>query len=153
MNRTTTILASVVFTAFICTGFAAGQQSQSNSQNPEDAFSARQLIAWSGVQKPQPAPQPLPPRDTPVPQPDQPSDQQATPPADPHSEQTPSRSFTGKIVKDGGEYVLKGASHTYHLDQQEGLQKYANEEVRVVGSLDPSGELIRIVKIELVSTD
>lgn len=153
MNRTTTILASVVLTVFIYTAFAAAQESQSNSQNPEDAFSTRPLIAWSGMQKPQPAPQPLPPRDTPVPQPDQPSDQQATPPADPHSEQTPSRSFTGKIVKDGGEYVLKEASHTYHLDQQEGLQKYENEKVRVVGSLDPSGELIRIVKIELVSAD
>jgi hypothetical protein len=95
----------------------------------------------------------LPPRDTPVPQPNAPSNQQATPPSGSRSEQAPSESFTGKIVKESGEYVLKGTSRTYHLDQQEGLQKYENEEVRVVGSLDPSGELIRIVKIELVSTD
>jgi hypothetical protein len=65
-------------------------------QTPEDAYTSRELIAWSQLQKPQPMPQPLPPRDAPVPQPEQPPDQQAKPPADPQKQQEPAISNTGK---------------------------------------------------------
>jgi Protein of unknown function (DUF5818) len=110
------------------------------------------LIAWSGVQKPQPAPQPLPPRDTPVPQPDQPQDQQPASPGDPHAQQSPAaQSFTGKVIKDSGEYVLKSGGKAYHLETQDGLQKYENQNVRVIGSLDQTGDTIRVVKIDLMS--
>ena len=142
------MLATLLLAA---TPWALAQQSQPDSQVPEDAFTTRQLIAWSGLQKPQPTPQPLPPRDTPVPQPDQPTDQQANPPADPHSEQTPTQSFTGKIVKDGDRYCLRSGSKTYQLSAQDGLQKYENQPVRVVGSLDSSTDTIRILKIDLLS--
>jgi len=137
--------------ALAATPWVLAQQSQPNTQVPEDAFTTRQLIAWSGLQKPQPAPQPLPPRDTPVPQPDQPTDQQATSPADPHSQQRPTESFTGRIVKDGGRYCLRSGSKTYQLSGQDGLQKYENQPVRVVGSLDSDTDTIRILKIDLLS--
>jgi hypothetical protein len=129
---------------------ALGQQSQSNPQVPEDALSTRQLIAWSALQKPQPAPQPLPPTDTPIPQPDQPSDQQANPPANPHAQKRPTESFSGKIVKDGKRYCLQSGSKTYELSELDVLQSFENQSVRVLGSLD-DGDTIRVLKIELLS--
>jgi len=98
------------------------------------------------MQKPQPAPQPLPPPDTPIPQPD-PHGQQAKQPSNP---QVPTQSFTGKIVKDGGKYVLKVASNSaYQLEGD--VQQYENQDVKVVGTLDTGSNTIRVVKIELIS--
>ncbi len=120
-------------------------------QTPEDAFAAQQLVVWSRLQEPQPAPQPLPPRDAPVPQPDQPGKQSP----DRHSppDQAPTaRSFTGKIVKDGGKYVLKVASNTtYELQIQGEVGSFENQTVKVIGNLDTGSNTIRVVKIELLS--
>src|SRR5579864_7649898 len=148
MSRMTNMLAALVLGLL---PLACAQDSRPGPQVPEEALTTRELIAWSGLQKPQPAPQPLPPRDTPIPQPDQSPDQQANPPASPHSDQTPTQSFTGKIVKDGGRYALKAGSRMYQLSEQDGLQKYENQAVRIVGSLDPSSDTIRVQKIELLS--
>lgn len=150
MKRTAFISASTLL-LFASLPALFAQQAQTDSRVPEDAFSTRQLIAWSGVQKPQPAPEPLPPRDTTVPQPDQPPDQQANPPADPHTQQAPAESFTGKIVNVSGKFALKTGSDTYALDQQDGLQKYENQSVRVTGQLDANARTIHILKIDLLS--
>jgi len=134
------------------TGGVVAQEAQTNPQTPEDAFSTRQLIAWSSLQKPQPAPQPLPPRDTPVPQPDQPSDQQAKSPAAPQGEQSPAESFTGKIIKQGAAYVLRAAnSTTYELAEQGDLERFENKNVRVTGKLEEGTNRIHVVKVELLS--
>lgn len=147
-------------TAFVAASLSLGllvtlplcAQDRVDSRVPEDAFSTRQLIAWSGVQKPQPAPQPLPPRDTPVPQPDQPRDQQPSSPADPHNQQTTTtQSFTGTIVNDSGKYELKVGTEVYGLDQQDGLAKYENQSVRVIGRMDANSRMIHILKIDLMS--
>lgn len=151
MYRTTNILAGFVVTL---ASFAVAQDPQLvNPQVPEDAMQTRQLIAWSSVQKPQPAPQPLPPPDTPIPQPGDQPDQQAKPPADSHSDQSPAtQSFTGKIVKDSGKYVLKVASNTtYQLEGEGDLQQYENQAVKIVGNLDQASNTIHVVKIELLS--
>lgn len=151
MNRTTNL-----FTAFLLaiTPLAFGQEPQSPPQSPEDAMATRPLIAWSRLQEPQPAPQPLPPRDNRVPQPDQ-QDQQGKQPADPQAphDQTPvTQAFTGKIIKDGNKYVLKAASNiTYDLQEAGDVKEYENQSVRVVGNLDQSTNSIRVVKIELLS--
>lgn len=130
---------------------ALSQQAQSSPQTPEDAFSTRELIAWSGLQKPQPAPQPLPPRDTPLPQPDQSTDQPKSP-ADPQQQESPAQSFTGKILKDGSEYVLKSAGNTtYRLDEQQNAGQYENQSVKVTGTLDRATNSIHVVRIELLS--
>lgn len=150
MKRTAFILASTLL-VFASLPALSAQEVQTDSRVPEDAFSTRQLIAWSGVQKPQPAPQPLPPRDSPVPQPDQPPEQQANPPADPHNQQAPAESFTGKILSVSGKFVLKTGKDTYGLDQQDGLEKYENQPVRVTGQLDASARTIHILKIDLLS--
>jgi hypothetical protein len=64
----------------------------------------------------------------------------------------PVQSFTGKIVKDGGRYVLKVASNsTYQLDAQGDVKQYENQDVKVIGNLDSSSNTIRVVKIELLS--
>lgn len=130
---------------------ACTQGAQTKPQVPEDALTTRQLIAWSGMQKPQPTPQPLPPRDTPIPQPDQPTDQQANPPGDPHHEQAPTQIFTGKIVKEGKKFSLRVGSRTYQLLEQGGLQKYEDQAVRVIGILNLSSNTIQVQSIDAIS--
>lgn len=148
MNR----LAELLLSALLLFVGAEGFAQEPKPQTPEDAFSTRELIAWSHLQKPQPAPQPLPPRDTPIPQPDQPQDQQSKAPADPGQQEQPVQSFTGKIVKNGGRYVLKvSASSTYELEGAGDLQRFENQDVRVMGSVDPGTNTIHVVKIDLVS--
>ena len=85
------VLLPVLGLLLISPGAAVAQQSA--PQTPEDAYTSRELIAWSQLQIPQPAPQPLPPKDGHVPQPEQPQDQQPKPPADPHTQQEPIHSF------------------------------------------------------------
>lgn len=147
MNRTTNWFAGALLAL---TPLAFAQEPQLTPQFPEDALTSRQLVAWSRMQKPQPAPQPLPPPDTPIPQPD-PQGQQAKQP-NPQDSQAPTQSFTGKIVKDGGKYVLKVASNSsYQLDGEGDVQQYENQDVKVVGTLDSGNNTIRVVKIELIS--
>ena len=148
MNRMTISYASVLL---LMAPLAFGQEPQVKPQFPEDALQSQQLVAWSRLQKPQPAPQPLPPRDTPLPQPD-PQDQPGKQPANPQNQQTPTQSFTGKIVKNGGSYVLKVASNaTYQLDSQGDMGQYEDQDVKVIGKLDTASNTIRVVKIELLS--
>lgn len=160
MYRTTNFLAGLVL--FLAPLAVAQEPQLPNPQTPEDAMQTRQLVAWSSLQKPQPAPQPLPPPDTPLPQPGDQADQQAKPPADAHSDQSPAaqsgdhspeaQSFTGKIVKDSGKYVLKVASNTtYELEGEGDLNQYENQNVKVVGHLDKGTNTIHVVKIELLS--
>lgn len=125
---------------------------QSNLQTPEDAYTSRDLIAWSQLQNPQPTPQPLPPQEAPIPQPGQPQDQQARLPADPHNQQEPAQSYTGEIVKDGNRHLLKAENGTtYQLDTDHDLQAYENQTVRVAGNLDPGAKSIQVQKIDLFS--
>lgn len=148
MNRTTNCCAAFLLAI---APLAIAQEPRLAPQFPEDALATQQLIAWSRLQKPQPAPQPLPPRDTPVPEPDQ-QGQAAKSQADPQTQPAQTQSFTGKIVKDGGKYVLKVASNsTYQLDEQSGVKQYEGQEVRVIGNLDKDSNTIRVVKIELLS--
>ena len=84
MDRTTRLLVAGLL---LIAAEAVAQQS--SPQSPEDAYTSRELIAWSQLQTPQPAPQPLPQREPAVPQPQQPGDQQHQSPADPHTQQEP----------------------------------------------------------------
>jgi hypothetical protein len=152
MNRMTNCFAGFLLAV---TPLAFGQEPQLTPQYPEDAFTSQQLIAWSRLQKPQPAPQPLPPRDTPIPQPDQQS-QQMKPPTDPQNQRPANQSFMGKIVKDRARYVLKVTSNNaYQLDaqdlKQQELKQYEGQDVKVIGNLDTASNTIHVVKIELLS--
>jgi hypothetical protein len=148
MNRSANCLVGLLLAT---APFALGQEPQITSQFPVDPLASQQLIAWTNLQKPQPAPQPLPPPDTPIPQPD-PQGQKVQPSPNPQTPDAPAQSFTGKIVKDGGKYVLKMASRTaYQLERQDGVSQYENQDVRVVGNLDTGTNTIRVIKIELLS--
>lgn len=113
-----------------------------------DVIATQQLIAWSRMQNPQPVPQPLPP-------PDNHPDPQPAPPANPHAEQqSPTQTFTGKIVRDGEKYILRVSTNTtcqLDLDQQNNAKQYENRDVKIVGTLDTGRYTIRVVKIELLS--
>ena len=152
MNRRTSMFTGILL---VLAPFVFGQEPQ-NQTSPgfsQDLLASRQLIAWSWMQKPQPAPQPLPPPDKGIPQPDPPASQPAKPPA---QQQTPSQAqnqtFTGKIVKDGDKYVLRAAGNTtYQLADQSTVRQYEDKDVKIVGTLDAASNTIRIVKIELLS--
>jgi hypothetical protein len=148
MNRTTNLLAGFLLAI---TPLAFGQEPQSAPQFPEDAMSTRQLIAWSRLQEPQPAPQPLPPRDNRIPQPDQ-HGKQPSKPQTPQDQSPTTESFSGKIIKDGNKYVLKVAGNvTYDLQAQDAMQPYENQSVRVVGTLDKGTNTIHVTQIDLIS--
>jgi hypothetical protein len=122
---------------------------QSKPQTPEDAYTSRDLIAWSQLQTPQPTPQPLPPRNRSVPQPEQPQDQQAKLPADPQSQQEPAQSYAGEIIRNGNRFVLQMQDKTtYQLETDGVLEVYENHSVRVMGNLRPQVKSIRVLKIE-----
>lgn len=146
MSRKTTLFAGALL-ALTPFALAQEQQGQATPRFPEDVLASQQLIAWSWMQKPQPAPQPLPPPDKAVPQPGQ----QTAPPSNPQAEPT-KQTFTGKILKDGDRYVLKVSGNTtYQLDEQSSLKGYEDKDVRIVGTLDNATNTIRVVKIELFS--
>lgn len=133
---------------------AFAQGPQLTHKLPEDALTSQQLIAWSWLQKPQPAPQPLPPPDSRVPQPDPQNQPSAREPGNsPGGEESPStQSFTGRIVKDGTSYVLKVSSNvTYQLAESGDIKQYENQQVKIIGNLDTVSNTIRVVKIELLS--
>jgi Protein of unknown function (DUF5818) len=143
MGRMTTLIALLLLLA------PGAFPQQSTLQTPEDAYTSRDLIAWSQLQKPQPAPQPLPPRNPSVPQLEQPQDQQAKLPADPQNQQEPAQSYAGEIIKNGNGFVLQlQDSATYQLEADEALEAYANHRVRVVGNVRPHVRSIRVLKIE-----
>jgi len=119
--------------------FAWSQQPQLHREIPEDAFRTRELIVWSGAQKP-PA---TPPR---FPAPDN-----QTPPPHPRSE-PPAQSFSGWIVRNGERYGLQATGNTtYELDGQIAVEQYANKNVHIVGNLEAASNTIHIVKIEPIS--
>ena len=144
MNRTAMLL---VF--FWSSGFPVLAQQPKSLQTPEDAFTTRELIAWSHLQAPQPVPQPLPPREGQVPQPAQPQDQQPTSPADPHTQQEPVQAFSGIILNDSSRYLLIVVNTaTYQLDPHDGLRAYENRTVKILGSFDPGAQSIKILRID-----
>jgi hypothetical protein len=147
MNRMTKVFAGFLL---VMAPLASAQEAPPAPQFPEDALVVQQLIAWSRLQNPQPAPEPMPPRDAPVPQPDQ----QGKRPADPQTpqERAPAaQSFAGKIIKNGNKFVLKSAGASYELQAQDDLQQYESQNVKIIGNLDTGSNTIRVVKIELLS--
>lgn len=124
--------ASIVagFLMIAASGFS--QQPQLNSQNPEDAFSTRPLVAWSDLNTPRPTPLPL--EDAPIPK----------------SDQHPAAVFTGRILKDGNQYLLAAANNTtYRIDLESGMEPYERQKVSIVGVLDPRAGRIQVLTIEL----
>lgn len=148
MNRKTSMVVSLLV-SLATLSFGQVPQNETGYRTPENVLAPQQLIAWSHLQKPRPVPQPLPPPDTPIPQP---GSQQADPANPAAPQQAPTQTFTGRIVKDGSNYVLKvSRDTTYQLDKQSGASRYEDKDVRVVGSLDTVSNTIHVVRIDLLS--
>ncbi len=104
-----------------------------------------QLIVWSHLQKPQPVSEPLPEQQQ------QPRQQQVRQPANTQDRQRPSaQTFTGTIMKDGANYMLKESSGaTYQLDDN--AKQYEGKQVKIVGNLDANNDILHVSSIRLIS--
>jgi len=120
------------------------------------------LIAWSFMQQPQPPEKPGHQQPVPEPNPETKPAQNPTPaqPSSPSSQpgqtsdnQVPSaQTFTGIVSKDADSFVLKVSdTSSYKLDNQQQVQQYQGQRVRVTGTLDPSINLIHVDRIEPLS--
>ncbi|HZD33108.1 MAG TPA: DUF5818 domain-containing protein [Candidatus Angelobacter sp.] len=85
-------------------------------------------------------------------------DPAAQSPTQPGSDQAQSqpdttKTFAGKVAKQGDMYVLKDAASkvTYVLQSSDELTQYVGKDVTVVGSLDASTNTIRVQKIRIPS--
>jgi hypothetical protein len=62
------------------------------------------------------------------------------------------QTFTGTVSKEADSFVLKVSdTASYKLDNQEQVQEYQGQRVRVTGTLDPSINLIHVDRIEPLS--
>ncbi|HEX8817287.1 MAG TPA: hypothetical protein VF753_17470 [Terriglobales bacterium] len=55
-------------------------------------------------------------------------------------------------VRRGGEWVLRSGDVVYHLRNQEGVDNFAGEKVRITGMLDPKNKIIDNITIEPETT-
>ncbi len=61
-----------------------------------------------------------------------------------------SQTFTGKVAKSGGKYVLKDDTTrtSYTLDDQDRAKQFDGKMVKVTGRFDASSNIIRVATIE-----
>jgi hypothetical protein len=142
-----------------CTAFACAQEGPSSEQ----LFSS-DLIAWSGMQQPQPPQQPgqqtAPTASAQTPSTQnssasanqqQPQDSDASSAASQNQAPTAS-SFTGTIAKEADLYVLKiSETRSYKLDAQHQIEQYEGQRVRVTGTLESAVNIIHVDRIEPLS--
>ena len=162
MRRTGYFLAGM-FLYFCSFGFAQNAVEPSvqppNEQLPQ--ILGPQLIAWSELQKPQPVPTPVPPPER-ADQPSSPTQTQpgdssspqssASQPADSDAQHSRAQDFTGTIVRDGKEYMLKVSDRSaYQLDDPGKAKPYEGKQVKVAGKLDPKSNVLHVLSIELMS--
>jgi hypothetical protein len=151
---------SIPISALVLFGWLAfGQQPSANN----NLFSS-DLVMWSYMQEPQPEPgqkrqTPTPdpsPETQPQPNPTSPQPQQNLPAspkqdssASDKSQTATAQSFTGTVNKEASSFVLQvSQSVSYKLDNQQQVQQYEGQRVRVTGTLDSSINLIHVEKVE-----
>ena len=124
--------------------------------SPSHLFSS-DLVAWSGMQQPS-SPEKQPQRQQPTPDPNPQSQPAPTPSPGAQQESTtetstsPAQTFTGTISKEADSFTLKVSDTTsYKLDNQEQVQQYVGQRVRVTGSLDAKSNLIHVERVEPMS--
>jgi Protein of unknown function (DUF5818) len=68
-------------------------------------------------------------------------------------QQRDEKAFTGVIVKDGGSLVLQdpGSKVSYKVDDESKVKDYLGKQVKIVGTLDASTNVIHVDSIEIVS--
>ena len=153
-----TVASSAACLIFFGT-LAFGQQAPAD----HNLFSS-DLVMWSYMQEPQPEPGQTRQTPTPDPSPETQPQQNPTapqpkqnPPTSPQQDSSASdksqtataQSFTGTVSKEADSFVLKvSQSISYKLDNQQQVQQYEGQRVRVTGTLDSSINLIHVEKVE-----
>jgi hypothetical protein len=131
--------------------FASAQDPGAKPQVPEDAFSVRELIAWSTHQKPHPTPQPLPPPDKPIPEPGEQGASTTNPNSGDSFQEEAVRTFIGKILRDSDGYALQTDNlTTYRLKGVGDVSQFVSKNVKLEGVLEAHGNTIRVIRITLV---
>jgi hypothetical protein len=79
----------------------------------------------------------------------QPEPDQAQPPQQPDGSQAKSGTFTGNVVKDGSDYMLRDSSgEVFKLDDPERAKPFEGKTVKVTGELDAVAKVIHVESIE-----
>jgi Protein of unknown function (DUF5818) len=131
-------------------------------QGPDPGTFSSDLIAWSYMQAPQqPEHRPGEQQPTPEPNPETQPTQNPTPVQPPstspsqnttESQNATAQTFIGIVGKDNDDFVLKVSEATsYKLDNQQQVQQYQGQRVRVTGILNRSINLIHVDRIEPLS--
>ncbi|HZQ69817.1 MAG TPA: DUF5818 domain-containing protein [Terriglobales bacterium] len=165
MNRFSSLMLLMALLVIVPCSFAQNDPSEPAPIPDARDLASSDLIAWSGMQAPQPVPpsgqQPLgpdpqaetQPQHNPTPAPDTAPTTQpaAAQPQGSEQNQSPAtRTFLGTIQKHGDSYVLKSDSTSYQLDAQDRAKQFEGQKVRVIGILDPSGQSIQVQSIDPV---
>jgi len=73
--------------------------------------------------------------------------------AQPNPDSARSTTFTGIVMKDGEQYVLRdSAGSVYKLDDSSRAQSFEGKTVKVTGQLDPNSKLIHVDTIEAAAS-
>ncbi|MGB7264840.1 MAG: DUF5818 domain-containing protein [Terracidiphilus sp.] len=108
-------------------------------------------LAWGGpffgAPSAQAQEQAQPQQQEPQQQPDQAQPQQQAPQQQP--DQSQATTFTGTVVKSGGQYALRDSSGAvYKLDDSERAKPFEGKAVKVTGQLDQQAMVIHVESIE-----
>lgn len=78
---------------------------------------------------------------------------QTSPDRMPNQEPAKSTTFTGTVVKDGEQYVLRDSTGSvYKLDDSSRAQAFEGKTVKVTGRLDSNSKMIHVDSIEALAT-
>jgi uncharacterized protein YdeI (BOF family) len=71
----------------------------------------------------------------------------------PNQDQAKTSTFTGVIVKNGEQYVLRDSSgNVYKLDDSSRVQVFEGKTVKIVGKLDPDSKMIHVDSIQALAS-
>ena len=86
-------------------------------------------------------------------EPQAPPSQTAPDQATPNQDQAKTTTFTGVIVKNGEQYVLRDSSGSvYKLDDSSRAQTFEGKTVKVTGKLDPDSKMIHVDSIQALAS-
>jgi hypothetical protein len=71
----------------------------------------------------------------------------------PNQDSSKTKTFTGTVVKDGDQYVLRDSSGSvYKLDDSSRAQAFEGKTVRVTGRLDANSKMIHVDSIQAIAS-
>jgi uncharacterized protein YdeI (BOF family) len=86
-------------------------------------------------------------------EPQAPPSQTAPDQTTPNQDQAKTTTFTGVIVKNGEQYVLRDSSgNVYKLDDSSRAQAFEGKTVKVMGRLDPDSKMIHVDSIQALAS-